>query len=323
MHGKQWLRWGFWALLVASSIAVVSQSARAAEKKAAPMAIRMASLPLTNYTPLLIAREKGWFAEENLNVSWTMVSQGALSVEAVYGGSAEFGGSAILEPMIARGNGLDVMFAVASTRIRSAPPDNNALLVRAEDTIRTPADLAGKKISAGLINSVNYIHMVEWLRKKGVDPKSVQFLEIPFPQMADALFQNRLDAVWNVEPFVTVMLKSGKARVIGYPYLDNIPGMDITAYIAKESWLKANADVARRFKRVVDRATGYLNNAPKDERHSWIAKYSGVKPELVEQMNLPAFTSEFNVESLKANLDLAVRQNLMKPFDVMTMIWRP
>ena len=84
--------------------------------------------------------------------------------------------------------------------------------MRADDSIRAPADLAGKKISAGLINSVNYVHMQEWLQKKGVDRSKIEFLEIPFPQMADALFQKRIDAVWNVEPFVTFMMKSGKAR---------------------------------------------------------------------------------------------------------------
>jgi NitT/TauT family transport system substrate-binding protein len=315
MRGKGWV--------IATWVTVGALWGYGTEVHAAAATVRLASLPLTNYTPLLIAREKGWFAQEHLNVSWTMVSQGALSVEAVYGGSVEFGGSAILEPMIARGNGLDIMLAVASTRLRSAAPDNNALLVRVQDPIKTAGDLVGKKISAGLINSVNYIHMVEWLRKRGIDPKSVQFLEIPFPQMADALFQNRLDAVWNVEPFVTVMLKSGKARVLAYPYVDNLPGMDITVYIAKESWLKANADVARRFKRVIERATTYLNSVPKEERNEWVAKYSGVKPELVAEMHLPVFTTEFNVESLRANLDLAVRQNLVKPFDLATMIWKP
>ncbi len=65
--------------------------------------------------------------------------------------------------------------------------------------------------------------MREWLQRNGVDPSSVQFLEIPFPQMADALFQNRLDAVWNVEPFLTFMVRSGNARVIAYPYQENVP----------------------------------------------------------------------------------------------------
>jgi NitT/TauT family transport system substrate-binding protein len=225
--------------------------------------------------------------------------------------------------MVARGNGLDIMFLAASTRIRSNPPDNSGLLVRTPDSIRTAKDLAGKKISAGLINSVNYAHMREWMQRNGADPSSVQFLEIPFPQMADALFQNRLDAVWNVEPFLTFMVRSGNARVIAYPYQENVPRMDITCYLAKESWLKANPDVARRFKRAIERATTDLINATKEVRDDWVAKYTGARPEVVAAMNLPEFTTEFNIPSLKANLDIAVRQKLAKPFDLDTMIWKP
>ena len=291
---------------------------------AAQVKLRGVSLPLTNYTPLLIAREKGWFAEENLDVSWTNVAQGAIAIEAVYGGSAEFGASSIFEPLVARGNGLDIVYVAAQTRLVSQPPDNTAMLVRVEDNIRSPKDLAGKTVSAGLINSVNYIHTHVWLRKHGVDPKTVKFLEVPFPQMNDALFQKRIDAAFNVEPFATFALKTGKARSIGHPYQENIPGMDIAHYIAKESWVKANADTMRRFKKAVDRATNHLNSVSKEERAGWVAKYTGMKPEIVAAVNLPIFTTEYNVESLRKNLDLAVEFKLIKqPFDVSTMIWKP
>jgi NitT/TauT family transport system substrate-binding protein len=285
--------------------------------------VRVATMSVTNFTPLIVARDKGFFGEENLNVTWTTIAQGAIAVEAVYGGSAEFGGSAILEPMIARGNGLDIQYAVPTSKIRPDQPDNSGLLVRTNDNIKTAKDLVGKTVSAGLVNSINYIHMQEWLQKNGVDPKSVKFLEIPIPQMADALFQNRVDAVWNVEPFFTIMQKSGNARVLAFPYQDNVPKMDITAFVAKESWLKANADVAARFKRAIDKATVYLMNAPKEERDDWVAKFSGVKPEMVAQMNLPFFTNEFNVPSIAANLEIAVRQKVVKPFDVNIMFWKP
>ncbi len=313
----------FCIALVAALVAWAPPGARA-QPKAAPATIRVVTPPLTNYTPLIVARDKGLFAEENLSVSWAAVQGATLAVEAVYGGSAEVGGTGILESMVARGNGLGVMFFAAGARINSAPPDNSALVVRTGDTIQRPADLVGKKVSVGLVGgSINYIHMQEWLQKKGVDPKTIQFLEIPFSQMADALLRNRLDAVWAVEPFLTIMMQSGNARILAHPYLDNLPGMDITHYIAKESWLKANADVARRFKRAIDRATAHLNGAPKEERDGWVAKFSGVKPDLVAQMALPVFTSEFNVASLRANLDLAVRHKVVKPFDVNAMIWKP
>jgi NitT/TauT family transport system substrate-binding protein len=278
---------------------------------------------VVNFTPMLVARDKGFFAEENLNVTWTTINQGALGVEAVFGGSAEIGGGSVFEPMVARGNGLDIVYVASSTRIRSNPPDNSGVAVRTDDTIKTAKDLVGKKVSAGLINGPNYIHMREWLQRNGVDPTKVEFLEIPFPQMADALFQKRLDAVWNVEPFLTFMVKSGNARVISYPYQENVPRMDITAYVAKESWVKANPDVARRFKRAVDKATTYLANASKEERDDWVSKYTGAKPEIVKDLNLPEYTTEFNLPTLKANMDIAVRQKLAKPFNLDAMLWKP
>ena len=82
------------------------------------------------------------------------------------------------------------------------------------------------------------------MRRNGGDAKIVQLTEFPFPQMADAPMQDRLDAVWAAD---TILKKSGEVRVIGYPYQENIPNMDITAMFAKESLLKANADAAKRF----------------------------------------------------------------------------
>jgi NitT/TauT family transport system substrate-binding protein len=311
------------ALFATLTSALVAWAWPIAQAQPKRVPIRVAAIPIANFTPLLVARDQGWFAEEGLAVTWTMVAQGALAVEAVYGGSAEFGCSAILEPMVARGNRLDVMLAVPNTRIRSAPPDNSGVVVRDKDPIKSAKDLVGKRIAAGLINSVNYLHIQEWMQKQGADPKTSQFMEIPFPQMPDALFQNRVDAVWAVEPFLTIMMKTGNARTIAYPYQENIPNMDIALLIAKESWLKANADAARKFRRAMDRATTHLAETAKAERDDWVAKFTGVKPELVAEVNLPQFTTEFNIPSLQANLDLAVRRGAVKPFDVETMMWKP
>ena len=116
-------------LCVLALVLLVGAPARqaAAQSAPAPASVRLAVQPLTNYTTVLLARDKGFFAEEKLNVTWTVVSQGAWTVEAVYGGNVEFGGSGLIEPLIARGNGLELMLAVANTRIRPTPPDNNAV----------------------------------------------------------------------------------------------------------------------------------------------------------------------------------------------------
>lgn len=315
------------AALGAISIALVALWANGqsiAQTKSPPTTIRIVALPIANFTPLLIARDKGYFSAENLSVTWSMVAQGGVAIQAVFGGSAEIGGSATFETMVARAHGLDLMFIADGVHIHNHPPDNSALLVRTDGSVRNAADLVGKKVSVGLIDSVNYVHMLEWLHKHNVDPQKVEFLEIPFPQMADALFQKRLDAVWNVEPFVTFMTQSGKAKVLAYPYLETIPGMDIVAYFAKESWIKAHPDLAQRFRSAIDRATTDLATMSKDDRDNWVAKFTGMKLDVVRHVTLPVFSTQYKIPSLQANIELAVKYKMIsKPFDVNTMIWKP
>ncbi len=102
----------FRSIAFAAALAFVAGLAAAPEARAqakpAATAVRVAAMPVTNFTPLVVARDKGWFAEEKLNVTWTIDGAGRVDVEAVFGGNVEFGGSRLMEPMIARGNGLDV-----------------------------------------------------------------------------------------------------------------------------------------------------------------------------------------------------------------------
>jgi len=48
--------------LGATLIAVLTATAVNAQQRAAPATIRVVSAPITNYTPLVVARDKGWFA---------------------------------------------------------------------------------------------------------------------------------------------------------------------------------------------------------------------------------------------------------------------
>jgi ABC-type nitrate/sulfonate/bicarbonate transport system substrate-binding protein len=98
--------------------------------------------------------------------------------------------------------------------------------------------------------------------------------------------------------------------------------MDVTAMFAKESWLKANADAAKRFRTVFTRAQKFMTEAPKADRDTFVSKFTSVRPELVAEMSLPIFVSDFNVQSLKTNMELAVGQKLMKSIDVDSMVWK-
>ena len=91
----------------------------------------------------------------------------------------------------------------------------------------------------------------------------------------------------------------------------------------KESWAKNNPDVARRLRSALERATKEFDAMSKEERDEWVAKYTGIKLEIIKDINLPLYVTEFNVPTLQANLDILVRQKLTKPFDINAMLWKP
>ncbi|MFZ2066861.1 MAG: hypothetical protein WAV27_12845, partial [Xanthobacteraceae bacterium] len=78
------------------------------------------------------------------------------------------------------------------------------------------------------------------------------------------------------------------------------------------------------FKRAIDRATTDVAAMSKEERDNWVAKFTGMKLDLVKNVTLPVFSTAYNVPSLQANLELAVKYKMIaKPFDVTSMIWKP
>ena len=220
---------------------------------AEPPTIRAVAHPIANFTPLLIARDKGFFTEENLDVTWNS-SPRARSRSRRCSAAAPRSAAARSSSRWSHAATASTCVLVASTRIRTRPRRTiPALRCATDDAIKDAKDLVGKKISAGLINSVElrpYAGMAA--AAAASTPSRCSSSRLPFPQMADALFQNRLDAVWNVEPFLTFMLKSGQ----GARHRLSLRRTTSRAWtsppiMCKESWVKANPDVARRFKRAL------------------------------------------------------------------------
>ena len=53
-----------------------------------------------------------------------------------------------------------------------------------------------------------WLYARAWIQATGGDPDKVTFLEVPFPQMEDALRQQRVDAAFMVAPFSIVSARS-------------------------------------------------------------------------------------------------------------------
>ena len=153
-------------------------------------------------------------------------------------------------------------------------------------SLKSLKELEGKRVAVNVINSTAWLHAVAALDKHGVDRTKVRFSEVPFPQMNDPLLNGQLDAIVQVEPFRSALMATGKAEIVGWPYVETAPGTDITQYLALTSWVEKNHDIAAKFARAVIKGAQFANPT-KPRRATSTSQFTGLNPALKDKVLLP------------------------------------
>src|SRR5690606_37673674 len=138
----------------------------------------------------------------------------------------------------------------------------------------------------------------------------VSFIELPFPNMQDALVNKQVDAVFNVEPFTSRMKASAQLKVVSYAAVEALPGQPVGSFWASAKWLENNTDAAQRYVRALHKANEYLAQHP-DETRKVIAEFTGLKPEAVAQMGPILWNSKVDMATWQRLLDLMKEYGLI------------
>jgi NitT/TauT family transport system substrate-binding protein len=147
------------------------------------------------------------------------------------------------------------------------------------------------------------------LAKQGVDVSKIKLAEVDFPDMNGALAQGRVDAAFQIEPFVSLAVKEGH-RVIDRPYVGTKPGLQIGCYFTSEQYLSENEDVVERFSEgVADTATA-IGNDPVGFR-KFLPEASEIPPPAAQKAVLPAWKAENDQASLELTADLMERYGVV------------
>jgi len=145
-------------------------------------------------------------------------------------------------------------------------------------------------------------------------------VEVPFPEMTQALEAGRVDAIAPVEPFVTQALAGG-ARDLG-SYLAAIePRMTVATYFTLEPYAEENRDVVERFVRAMNRSLEYAQAHPAGVRRQ-VTEYTAIPPEVARRMILPFWGSDLNRPTIDLIAEESERFGIVdeRP-DVDGMIW--
>jgi NitT/TauT family transport system substrate-binding protein len=275
-----------------------------------PDAVTLGVIPIVDVAPIYLGDEQGFFEDQGIDLTLETAQGGAAIVPGVVSGQYQFGFSNVTSLLLATSKGLPLQVVangVASTGKQGA--DFGAVVAKAGSGITDAAGLAGKRVAVNTLNNIGTTTINESIRKAGGDPSGVTYVELPFPDMPAALDAGNVDAIWVVEPFLTIATKAG-ATFIASNYVDAAPDLTVATYFTSKQIAGENADLVTRFTTAVEQSLEYASQH-EDETRAVLSNYTEIDQAVVGAMTLPAWPTEINRASIEQLGQLAVDDGLL------------
>jgi NitT/TauT family transport system substrate-binding protein len=267
-------------LVISASLAVPAQ---AQEKKT----LKVSIIPIQDVAPLFAAIKEGYFRQQGLEVDTAPTAGGAVGIPGLLAGAYDIVFTNVVSTVQAKAQGLPIrIVAPASAVGDGSQGDGGAgIVVRKGEGIKSGADLVGKSLGVNTQKNIIWLYARAWVQKTGGDPNKVTYREIPFPQMLDALRGKRVDAVFAVDPFVTIAKGDATLEFIGSPYISVQPNLDVAQYVASDEFIAKHPETLKRFNAALQMGIGWVSkNLGSKELRELIAGYTKINPEMLARM---------------------------------------
>ena len=212
------------------------------------------------YAPQYVAIEKGYFAEEGIDLELVTGFGADKTMTAVLSGEADIG----------------FMGSEASIYVYNQNPDDyivnftqragNFLVARETMPDFKWEDLKGKDVLGGRKGGMPQMVFEYILKKNNLDPATDLHIDqsIDFGSTAAAFSGGQGDFTVEFEPGATTLEKEGKGYVVASLGVDSgyVP---YTAYSAKQSYLKAHPEVIQGFTNALQKGMDYVQSHTPEE----------------------------------------------------------
>ena len=270
---------------IALVAAVAVLASAAIPTLANPIKLKIACTATSDCASAMVARDEGIFAKHGLDVDVTLIGINTNIPPAIVSDSIQIGGPTATVFLQAVDGGLDLVAVEGASIMDPVANGAVAAVARSGLSIKDAKDFVGKKVGAPGIGAFLHVLFRKWLIDKGVDPKSVNFVELTFPTMSDALKSGSVDAVLTVEPFVSRIKAAGVGDVAARYAAELARSEPIISYVSTRDFAEKNPDAIKAFREAIEEAAPIVNS-DREKASSAISKFTKQPIDIV-RLNRP------------------------------------
>ncbi len=294
------------AAVVATALLSVWASGAAAQTK-----ISIGCTATTDCASAAVAVQEGLFKKHGLDVTMTLIGINSTIPAALLSDSLQIGGPTPPTFLQAVDGGLDLVAVAGASSTAPSTVDTVAVVATPSSGIAEPKDFEGKKVGTPGIGAFLQVLFSKWLISNGVDPKKVNFVEVGFPTMNDALKSNAVDAVITAEPIMSRILASGTGKAVGY-FLEKLPERrPQILYAATRAWADANPDALAAFRAAIEEGAKITNEDPEKGRKA-ISEFTKIPMDVLSKQKLTTSDPKIEQEQLDWWINTMNEQNMLQ-----------
>jgi len=272
-------------------------------------------------TPLRIAGSVGWtmsegyfakegtfFSQAGLAVTETDLTNGGAITAALIGGAVDIALTNVGSASSAYAHGLPIAIVAPGIEALTGSRPTTVVAVLPDSPIRGPRDLVGKTLCLSTLHDLQQAAVMNWLEKAGVDPKAVNYVEVPVAQMSTALRAGRIDAASLTEPWLAAVRPD--VRALGAPYESLGKEILLSAWIANRSWIAANGPTLAKFVSAIH-ATALWGNRNQPAMLAMLEALTKIEHGLTARMGRPVLGERLDPALIQPIIDASARYGFL------------
>jgi len=278
-------------LAAATSLTMLSASVSAAQEKV----VRVLRSPVGTFQGLYIAEEQGYFKEKGLKVEVAVGGAPSQNIAQLQAGQADVIMTGSFDLVAAVAQGLPV-FAVLNTQDQGEV-GTTGLMTPPGSSIKTVADLKGKKVGMPGIQSTQGLMLYRALEKAGLSKDDVTLVNLPFDAMIESAEKGNVDAIIPIGLFHSLSQSKGFGEVKEvYPEIQGTPAV---IFASGKEWVGANAETMTAFNEAMQKAYEYGNANP-DAIRAVDSAQTKMPPDYIKSRYIAPFVAAFQQDKWAA-----------------------
>ncbi|MBO6209520.1 MAG: ABC transporter substrate-binding protein, partial [Schwartzia sp.] len=247
-------------------------------QKGAKPALSVGLMPDTDSVPFIVAREKGYFAEEGVEVTLHPFKSAMDRDAALQSGQLDGAVSDLLAAAFAKAGGFDV-------RVTSSTDGAYQMIAGKGNEAKDVHSLAGADIAVSRNTIIEYV-TDRILRENGMASDALQKVSIPqIPARLEMLQNGKLPAATLPEPMASIAVANGCKFLTGSGELGINPGVMLFSAKAAEEKKESLKAMYRAYNKAVE----YLKKTPREEYIGMVVEKSGFPAAAKDALQLPDY----------------------------------